>query len=79
MQKARGERLKGGEGFRVLQPQRVDAEEANAAWGPGRSVQGYGVGSHPQFKNNYLTEMCSGCKADSYLGRIDFLVTQLHV
>jgi len=29
------------------------------------------------FENNYLTEMCSGSEAGSYLRLIDFCITQL--
>ena len=35
------------------------------------------LGYSSQFKNNYLTEMCSGSEAGSYLRLIDLCITQL--
>ena len=49
---------------------RPDRSSEETGRGPGRVVR-------RGFENNYLTEMCSGSEAGSYLRRIDFWVTQL--
>ena len=38
-----------------------------------------GIGGRvDQFKNNYLTQMCNGSEAGSYLRLIDFCIAQLY-